>query len=400
MFLLCVCKTSWENELCVLFFLPLSCTGPADQLQPDVRRLPVPAGQAVRRALRHRRQGHPVRQAQRHLQVLAAVEGQGQQWRNKNAQAQYVLPVCNLLLLLCCRGTSDSRGRSTDWWTWRPTRWDESNISYVERLEKKKSHFLSSRSRGWRSRGRSSTCWTTSRSAPTSSSGKIVLCTNFLQSISSKPAFPTPVLLTPNYSTFPTFFFTNPSFLLFLQVRSGAPSPPPVPAIRHPRLAAGARGGDCQAEGQDDELRHHHDQLPAAGHVPQLLPQHHLQPGHPGGGRGLHARRDGEAGTRSLRTRRTRTGKGRGFHTRVYIAIPPLHLSQVVSSQLNVKNVRCHPAIGEGGLQQTRSPPFPTQKIGHKTPCFMKLCYSHIVLLFRVRIEFCTFSSLATPTCS
>ena len=33
--------------------------GPADQLQPDVCRLPVPAGQAVRRQVRHGRQGHP-----------------------------------------------------------------------------------------------------------------------------------------------------------------------------------------------------------------------------------------------------------------------------------------------------------------------------------------------------
>ena len=33
--------------------------GPADQLQPDVRRLPVPAGQAVRRQVRHGGQGHP-----------------------------------------------------------------------------------------------------------------------------------------------------------------------------------------------------------------------------------------------------------------------------------------------------------------------------------------------------
>ena len=55
-----------------------SLAGPPDQLQPDVGRLPVPAGQALRRLLRHGRQGHPVRKAQRHLQVLAPVEGEGE----------------------------------------------------------------------------------------------------------------------------------------------------------------------------------------------------------------------------------------------------------------------------------------------------------------------------------
>lgn len=50
-------------------------------LQLHVRRLPLPAGQAVRRGLRHGRQGHPVRPPRRHLQVLAHVEGQGRSAR-------------------------------------------------------------------------------------------------------------------------------------------------------------------------------------------------------------------------------------------------------------------------------------------------------------------------------
>lgn len=40
--------------------------------------------------------------------------------------------------------------------------------------------------------------------------------------------------------------------------------------------------GDGQDQGEDDDGRHYHDQLPAARRVPQLLPQHHLQPGGPG----------------------------------------------------------------------------------------------------------------------
>ena len=58
--------------------------------------------------------------------------------------------------------------------------------------------------------------------------------------------------------------------------------------------------GDGQVEGAHDADRQHHDQLPAARDVPQLLPQHHLQPGGQRERRRLHALRDGEARTRPL----------------------------------------------------------------------------------------------------
>ena len=47
--------------------------------------------------------------------------------------------------------------------------------------------------------------------------------------------------------------------------------------------------GDGQDQGSDDDGGDDHDQLPAPGRVPQLLPQHHLQPGRAGVRRGLHA---------------------------------------------------------------------------------------------------------------
>lgn len=43
-------------------------------LQPDERWLPLHAGQAVWRQIRHRRQGHSMRSTQRHFQTLVAVE--------------------------------------------------------------------------------------------------------------------------------------------------------------------------------------------------------------------------------------------------------------------------------------------------------------------------------------
>ena len=58
--------------------------------------------------------------------------------------------------------------------------------------------------------------------------------------------------------------------------------------------------GHGQAEGSNDEHRHDHDQLSAAGHAAKLLPQHHLKPGHPKVRHRLHARRDGQARQRPL----------------------------------------------------------------------------------------------------
>ncbi|KAL0190297.1 hypothetical protein M9458_012995, partial [Cirrhinus mrigala] len=45
-------------------------------LQLHVRWIPFPTRQTVRCDLRHWRQGHPVWQTCRHLQILAHVEGQ------------------------------------------------------------------------------------------------------------------------------------------------------------------------------------------------------------------------------------------------------------------------------------------------------------------------------------
>lgn len=52
--------------------------GPDAELQPDARLLPVPARQAIRPVLRHRRQSAAVRTPCGHLQAVAHVESQGE----------------------------------------------------------------------------------------------------------------------------------------------------------------------------------------------------------------------------------------------------------------------------------------------------------------------------------
>lgn len=51
--------------------------GPDAELQPDARLLPLPAGQALRPVLRHRRQGAAVRAPRGHLQAVAHVASKG-----------------------------------------------------------------------------------------------------------------------------------------------------------------------------------------------------------------------------------------------------------------------------------------------------------------------------------
>ena len=58
--------------------------------------------------------------------------------------------------------------------------------------------------------------------------------------------------------------------------------------------------GDGQDQGSDDDGGNDHDQLPAPGRVPQLLQEHHLQPGGPGARRRLHARNPRQARQRPL----------------------------------------------------------------------------------------------------